>query len=114
MHEKVFLSPKLTWKVWDSNPTPQKAIFQVKKRDFQVQFSHRAQRSTKIISVCKVSLEPLVLTEKGLIFTKFYAKGLEALKVWAKLLKKQKGSSGIRTHNLTKTPQSLQLYQLSY
>ena len=49
------------------------------------------------------SLKPLLFNGKGPIFTIFYAKELQALKVWAKLEKKLKGSSGIRTHNITMT-----------
>ena len=43
-----------------------------------------------MISACRDCLKPLVFNGKGPIFTTFYAKGLQALKVWAKIEKKGK------------------------
>ena len=57
-------------------------------------------------SACRDCLEPLVFNGKGPIFTTFYTKGLQALKVWAKIEKKLKGSTRIRTHDDTETLQT--------
>ena len=68
MLEKVFMSPKLTWEVWDSNPQPKKNIFQVKKRDFQCHFSYRGLEGARILTACRGSLDHVLLAKKDILF----------------------------------------------